>query len=148
MVYFRLSSFTLALLAGPAALLAQAQNSTYYNPVLSGWHSDPSCVHVNETFYCVTSTFISYPGLPINASKDLINWKHVSHVWNRESQLPGYRWATVGPQKGLYAATIRFRIGTFYVICEFLDVRGMNTKNQIRSTNVFCDSSCSNAVTF
>jgi len=148
MVYFRLSSFTLALLAGPAALLAQAQNSTYYNPVLSGWHSDPSCVHVNETFYCVTSTFISFPGLPIYASKDLINWKHVSHVWNRESQLPGYSWATVGQQKGMYAATIRFRNGTFYVICEYLDVPGKNAGVLFRSTNVFSDSSWSNAVTF
>ncbi len=98
------SKLTLALLASSAAL-TQAENSTYYNPVLPGWHSDPSCIHVNGTFYCVTSTFISFPGLPIYASKDLINWKHVSHVWNRESQLPGYEAGlTVGQQRGMYAA--------------------------------------------
>lgn len=48
-------------------------NSTYYNPILPGWHSDPSCINVNDTYYCATSTFEAFPGLPIYASKDLIN---------------------------------------------------------------------------
>src|SRR5688572_2681092 len=113
-----LSSLLPVLLAWSPVL---AQNSTFYNPVLPGWHSDPSCTQVNGTFFCVTSTFISFPGLPIYASKDLINWKHISHAWNRESQLPGYSWATVGQQRGMYAATIRYHEGTFYVICEYLD---------------------------
>ncbi len=63
-----------------AAKHPMSRNSTYYNPVLPGWHSDPSCVQVDGTFYCVASTFISFPGLPIYASRDLLNWKHVSHV--------------------------------------------------------------------
>ena len=127
---------------------ALAQNSTYYNPVLPGWHSDPSCIQVDGTFYCVTSTFISFPGLPIYASKDLINWKHISHVWNRESQLPGYSWATVGQQKGMYAATIRFHNGTFFVICEYLDVPNKDAGVLFKSTDPFNDASWSNAVTF
>ncbi|KAF2108272.1 hypothetical protein BDV96DRAFT_587510 [Lophiotrema nucula] len=36
-----------------------------YNPVLPGWHSDPSCARVNDTFYYVASTFEVFPGLPI-----------------------------------------------------------------------------------
>lgn len=142
-----LSSLLPALLAWSAAP-AMAENSTYYNPVLPGWHSDPSCTQVNGTFYCVTSTFISFPGLPIYASKDLINWKHISHVWNRESQLPGYSWATNGQQEGMYAATIRFHNGTFYVICEYLGVSGKNAGVLFKSTDVFSDASWSNAVTF
>lgn len=137
---------TVALVTCMAGL-ALAQNSTYYNPVLPGWHSDPSCIQVNGTFYCVTSTFISFPGLPIYASKDLINWKHISHAWNRESQLPGYSWATVGQQRGMYAATIRYNRGTFYVICEYLDGPG-NAGVLFKSTNPFSDSSWSNPVTF
>ncbi|KAK3349207.1 glycoside hydrolase family 43 protein [Lasiosphaeria hispida] len=68
-----------------------AANSTFINPVLPGWHSDPSCIYhsASATFFCATSTFITFPGIPIYASKDLINWKLISHVWNRESQLPG-----------------------------------------------------------
>jgi len=140
-------SLALTLLAG-FIVPTLAQNSTYYNPVLPGWHSDPSCIQVNGTFYCVTSTFISFPGLPIYASKDLINWKHISHVWNREAQLPGYSWATVGQQKGMYAATIRFHEGTFYVICEYLDVAGKDAGVLFKSTDPFSDASWSNAVTF
>ncbi|AEO70820.1 glycoside hydrolase family 43 protein [Thermothielavioides terrestris NRRL 8126] len=140
---------TLALLAQVAAAApGPAQNSTYYNPVLPGWHSDPSCVHVDGIFYCVTSTFISFPGLPIYASRDLINWKHVSHVWNRESQLPGYSWATVAQQHGMYAATIRYRAGTFYVICEYLGVAGKDAGVLFRTTNPFDDAAWSDALTF
>lgn len=142
-----LSSLSLALVAWVVAA-ALAQNSTYYNPVLPGWHSDPSCIQVNGTFYCVTSTFISFPGLPIYASKDLINWKHISHVWNREPQLSGYSWATNGQQQGMYAATIRFRDGIFYVICEYLGVSGKNAGVLFKSTDPFSDASWSNAVTF
>jgi beta-xylosidase len=87
---------------------SMAENSSFLNPVLPGWHSDPSCINVNGTFFCVTSTFISFPGLPIYASKDLVDWKHISHAWNRESQLEGYSYATEGQQEGMYAATIRF----------------------------------------
>ena len=127
---------------------ATAKNSTYYNPILPGWHSDPSCVQVEDTFYCVTSTFISFPGLPIYASKDLINWKHVSHVWNREFQLPGYSWATDGQQRGMYAATIRHHKGVFYVICEYLGLSDKNAGVLFKSTNPFDDASWSNPVTF
>ncbi|KAF4924033.1 Non-reducing end alpha-L-arabinofuranosidase BoGH43B [Colletotrichum viniferum] len=99
---------------------AQAGNSTFYNPVLPGWHSDPSCVQVDEIFYCITSSFITFPGLPIYASKDLTNWKLISHAWSREAEMPGTSQQTKGQQEGFYAATIRHRNGQFWVICEFL----------------------------
>ncbi|KAL2195142.1 glycoside hydrolase family 43 protein [Corynascus similis CBS 632.67] len=134
----------LAALAGAAS----AANSTYYNPILPGWHSDPSCVQVEGIFYCVTSTFISFPGLPIYASRDLVNWKHVSHVWNRESQLPDYSWATEGQQHGMYAATIRHRDGVFYVICEYLGVAGKDAGVLFRTTDPFNDTAWSDAATF
>jgi beta-xylosidase len=127
--------------------LALAQNSTYHNPVLPGWHSDPSCTQVNGTFFCVTSTFISFPGLAIYATKDLVNYKHISHAWNRESQLPGYSYATDGQQQGMYAATIRFNKGTFYVICEYLGT-GKTAGVLFQSTNPFDDKSWSDPVTF
>jgi len=136
-----------ALLAWSAPALAN--NSTYYNPVLPGWHSDPSCTPVNGTFYCVTSTFISFPGLAIYASKDLINYKHISHAWNRESQLPGYSYATDAQQQGMYAATIRYHQGTFYVICEYLGTTTKRTNGVLfKSTNPYDDAAWSDPVLF
>ncbi|KAI5927158.1 glycoside hydrolase family 43 protein [Camillea tinctor] len=129
--------------------LAQADNSTYYNPTLPGWHSDPSCAQVNGTFFCVTSTFISFPGLPVYASKDLLDWKLVSHVWNRESQLPGVSWETPGQQDGMYAATIRYHEGEFYVICEYLGISSRGIVGVVfRTTDPFSDASWSDPVTF
>ncbi|KAI1468012.1 glycoside hydrolase family 43 protein [Daldinia caldariorum] len=136
----------LAVVASSAAV--QASNSTYYNPVLPGWHSDPSCTQVDGTFFCVTSTFISFPGLPIYASKDLINWKLISHAWNRESQLPGISWNTTDQQQGMYAATIRHRDDQFYVICEYLGMPQGNIGVLFKSRDPFTDEAWSDPVTF
>jgi beta-xylosidase len=109
-------------LLGWLAPLCFAANSTFINPVLPGWHSDPSCIYHNasSTFFCAVSTFIAFPGIPIYASKDLINWKLISHVWNRESQLPGVSWGTTGQQDGMYAPTLRFHDNQFWVVCEYI----------------------------
>jgi beta-xylosidase len=125
-----------------------AANSTYYNPVLPGWRSDPSCAQVEGTFYCVTSTFIAFPGLPIYASKDLVNWKLISHAWNRESQLPGVSWGTQAQQEGMYAATLRYREGTFFVICEYLGTPTGNQGVVFKSTDPFDDGGWSDPVIF
>ena len=143
----RFSTLVQSLFALSAPALAK--NSTYYNPVLPGWHSDPSCTPVDGTFFCVTSTFISFPGLPIYASKDLVDFKLISHVWNRESQLPGYSYATEAQQQGMYAATIRHHNGTFYVICEYLGTSGNRINGVLfKTTNPFDEASWSDPVLF
>lgn len=90
-------------------------NSTYYNPILPGWHSDPSCINVNDTYYCATSTFEAFPGLPIYASKDLINWKHISNAWSRKEQLPGINLESPQQQAGMFAPSLRYHDGLFYM---------------------------------
>jgi hypothetical protein len=64
-------------------------NSTYQNPILPGFHPDPSCIFVPElddTFFCASSSFLVFPGIPIHTSKDLQKWKLVSNVLNRPEQ--------------------------------------------------------------
>lgn len=66
-------------------------NSTISNPILPGFHPDPSCIFVPEwddTFFCASSSFNAFPGIPIHASKDLQTWKLIGHVLNRKEQLP------------------------------------------------------------
>lgn len=138
-----------ALLASTGnALTAAPDNSTYYNPILSGWHSDPSCVHVDGTFFCATSTFISFPGIPIYASKDLINWKLISHAWNRESQLPGVSRNTTGQQDGMYAPTLRYHDGEFYLACEYLGMPEGIIGVVFKSSDLFSNEAWTDPVIF
>ena len=48
------------------------------NPVLTGFHADPSMICVDGTFYVANSTFEYFPGVRISASSDLANWETVS----------------------------------------------------------------------
>lgn len=101
----------------------QTVNSSYTNPILPGWNSDPSCVFVPEldnTFFCTTSTFLVFPGIPVYASKDLQNWKLASHALSRAEQLPqlsGRRAAS----NGIFASTLRYHEGVFYLITSYID---------------------------
>lgn len=64
----------------------KGRNSTYTNPILPGFHPDPSCIFIKEleeTFFCVSSSFLAFPGLPIHASKDLVNWKLIGNALSR-----------------------------------------------------------------
>jgi xylan 1,4-beta-xylosidase len=86
---------------------------TFRNPILTGFYPDPSICRVGDDYYLVTSTFEYFPGLPIFHSRDLVHWRQIGHVLDRPSQLPldGVR-----PSGGLYAPTIRYHNGVFYVI--------------------------------
>lgn len=37
----------------------------YRNPILSGFHPDPSIAHAGDRFYLVHSTFAYFPGIPV-----------------------------------------------------------------------------------
>lgn len=118
-------------------LLAAAAAAEYFNPIFTGFNPDPSCIYVDETFFCVTSTFTWFPGVPVYASKDLQSWKLASHVLNRREQVPQLANAPTG-QDGLYASTIRHHNGTFYVTTtylSFVSYKDFTTDNLIFSTN-------------
>lgn len=52
---------------------AQDPPESFRNPVLPGFHPDPSVCRVGEEYYLVTSSFEWYPGLPVYHSRDLVN---------------------------------------------------------------------------
>jgi xylan 1,4-beta-xylosidase len=86
---------------------------TFRNPILPGFHPDPSICRVGEDYYLVNSTFEYFPGLPVYHSRDLVHWRCLGHVLDRLSQLS---LDGVYASGGLYAPTIRHNRGTFYVI--------------------------------
>ncbi len=84
------------------------------NPILPGFYPDPSICAVGEDYYMVNSSFAYFPGLPVMHSKDLAHWEQIGNVMTRASQLP---LEDTDVSQGLFAPTIRYHEGTFYVIC-------------------------------
>lgn len=85
----------------------------YKNPILPGFYPDPSVCVVNDTFYLVNSSFEYFPGVPIWKSTDLIHWQQIGHCLTRNSQL---ELQGVSPSAGIFAPTIRFHNGLFYML--------------------------------
>lgn len=108
----RLKSFivSLAIFFTGTAVMAK----TFQNPILSGFHPDPSICRAGSDFYLVNSTFEYFPGLPIYHSRDLVHWELIGNALDRPTQLP-LKGAT--DNGGLYAPTIRYHEGTFYLTC-------------------------------
>lgn len=92
------------------------------NPIIPGFAPDPSIVLIEDTYYLVNSSFHLFPGLPIYKSKDLNNWTHIGNAIDKNNQLDmslttanvNDIMVTVG---GLYAPTIRYHNGIFYIVC-------------------------------
>lgn len=96
-------------------------NNEYVNPILAGFYPDPSVVRVDEDYYMVNSSFAFYPGIPIFHSKDLVNWTQLGHVLDRPSQL---NLESLDISQGVFAPTIEYNDGTFYVINTLVNAGG------------------------
>lgn len=88
-------------------------NGRFKNPVLNADYSDPDIVRVGDDFYMTASSFNSIPGLPILHSKDLVNWNLVNYAL--ESQKPYEVFAQPQHGNGVWAPSIRFHDGEFYI---------------------------------
>src|SRR5882724_5865044 len=86
---------------------------TFRNPILAGFHPDPSLCRVGDDYYLVTSTFEYFPGVPIFHSRDLVNWRQMGHCLTRASQLP---LNNAKSSHGIFAPTLRHHDGVFYLI--------------------------------
>lgn len=93
---------------------------TFHNPVIKGGYPDPSVCRVGKDYYMVTSSFYYFPGLPVFKSRDLVHWEQLGNAISRPEQLD-YR--NCDSSEGLWAATIRYHNGRFYIV-NTLDVQG------------------------
>lgn len=91
------------------------QPGEFYNPILQGCYPDPSITRKGGDYYLVNSSFAMFPGVPIFHSTDLVNWKQIGHVLDRESQL---KVEDCGISAGVYAPAISYNKNndTFYMI--------------------------------
>ncbi len=93
----------------------------FKNPIIPGYNPDPSICRVGDDFYLVNSTFEFFPGVPIYHSKNLINWELIGHCLTRREQLELEGCRNSG---GIYAPTIRYHEGMFYMITTNVTDKG------------------------
>lgn len=93
----------------------------YRNPILAGFYPDPSVVQVGADYYLVNSSFCYFPGLPLFHSRDLVNWTQIGNIIDRPSQLD---FAGLGLSRGIFAPSISYHDGTFYLVTTCVDCGG------------------------
>lgn len=107
------------------------------NPVLKGFNPDPSICRVGDDYYIATSTFEWFPGVQIHHSKDLVNWRLVSHPLNRISQLNMLGNPDSG---GVWAPDLSYSDGKFWLIYSDVKVVEGNTWKDGANYLVTCDT--------
>jgi alpha-N-arabinofuranosidase len=101
---------------------AAARRRSFTNPIIPGFHPDPTICRVGDDFYLATSSFEYFPGVPIFHSRDLVNWRQIGHVLTRKRQLD---LEGAGSSRGIFAPTLRHDGRRFYLITTLID-RGGN----------------------
>ncbi|XVU21889.1 glycoside hydrolase family 43 protein [Actinoplanes sp. CA-054009] len=80
------------------------------NPILPGFHPDPSICRAGRDYYLICSSFEYVPGVPIFHSRDLEHWEQIGNA------LDGPFPAAIPSSGGIYAPTIRHHDGLFWII--------------------------------
>lgn len=83
------------------------------NPILPGFHPDPSIIRVGKDYYIAVSTFEWFPGVCIYHSCDLQNWELVSRPLDRVSQLDMKGNDASG---GIFAPCLSYDKGVYYLV--------------------------------
>ncbi|MEQ4722275.1 glycoside hydrolase family 43 protein [Nonomuraea sp. B19D2] len=94
----------------------------YRNPIIGGFHPDPSICRVGEDYYLACSSFEYFPGVPIFHSRDLVHWRQIGNILDRPEQLdlpPSVR-----ASGGIWAPTLRHHDGLFWMITKNVTGRG------------------------
>jgi len=106
----------MSFIAAIVAAAAMTQDAAR-NPILYADVPDPSIVRVGDWYYMSSTTMHMSPGLPIMASRDLVNWEMASYAYDTLGEedtlrLENGKNAYGG---GSWASSLRYRDGKFYV---------------------------------
>jgi xylan 1,4-beta-xylosidase len=90
------------------------------NPVLPGFHPDPSFLRHGDDYYIATSTFEWFPGVAIHHSRDLVHWRSIGHALTRPSQLD---LRGVPDSGGIWAPSLSHHQGKFWLVYTVMRTR-------------------------
>lgn len=83
------------------------------NPILPGFHPDPSILRVGDDFFIAVSTFQWFPGVRIYRSRDLAHWRLAAKPLDRVSQLD----LSAAPESGgVWAPDLSWKDGLFHLV--------------------------------
>ncbi|MFC9248679.1 glycoside hydrolase family 43 protein [Streptomyces sp. NPDC057136] len=97
-----------------------------HNPVLTGFHPDPSIVRAGSHYYLATSTFEWFPGVPVHRSADLVHWEPVGHILDRPGLLD---LRGVADSAGVWAPSLSYHDGQFWLIYSIVRTVGSPYKD-------------------
>jgi xylan 1,4-beta-xylosidase len=88
------------------------------NPVLPGFHPDPSILRVGDDYYIATSTFEWAPGVRVHHSRDLVHWRPLGGILTdrRLLDLTG-----VPDSGGVWAPDLTYAHGLFHLVYGVVD---------------------------
>lgn len=88
------------------------------NPILRMDFPDPDVIFVDGVYYMISTTMHFLPGGQILRSYDLLHWEHAAYVFDQldstDAQCLSEDKYIYG--KGMWAASLRYHKGTFYVV--------------------------------
>ncbi|WP_308121305.1 glycoside hydrolase family 43 protein [Paractinoplanes bogorensis] len=83
------------------------------NPVLPGFHPDPSILRVGGDYYIATSTFEWFPGVRVHHSTDLVDWTPLGGALNEKRLLD---LTGTGDSNGVWAPSLSYAHGEFHLL--------------------------------
>lgn len=83
------------------------------NPVLRGFHPDPSILRVGLDYYLATSTFEWLPGVTLHHSRDLVHWENLGGLLDEPRLIDVVGTVDSG---GVWAPCLSYADGVFYLV--------------------------------
>jgi xylan 1,4-beta-xylosidase len=96
------------------------------NPILPGFHPDPSILRVGDDYYIATSTFEWWPGVRVHHSRDLVHWRPLGGILTdrRLLDLTG-----VPDSGGVWAPDLTYAHGLFHLVYGVVDTYASGYKD-------------------
>ncbi|WP_207424934.1 glycoside hydrolase family 43 protein [Desertivirga brevis] len=95
-------------------------DGTFTNPVIPADFPDVDVIRVKDTYYMLSTTMFTFPGVPIVKSKDLVNWEYCKNVVEK---MDGECYDLQGCNRyalGQWAGSLKYHNGKFYVLFNSL----------------------------